>query len=175
MLIWICGVSGSGKTTLGRLLYNHLKQSMPNLFLLDGDDFREAVGDVLGYTPEERSRNAHRIARFCHLLESQDIHVICCAVTIPPDLQALNRTACRQYYEVYMQVSLDTLIRRDPKSLYSRCLRGELRNLPGVDIEYHPPASPHLVLDNNEDLPSLDHFVGHVLDVVFASENSKRI
>lgn len=163
MLIWICGVSGAGKTTLGQGLYARLKPRLPGLFLLDGDDFRAAMGGELGYTPDERRKNALRIARLCNLLEKQGIHVICCAVTLPPEVQELNRSQCRDYLEIYLRVQKDTLLRRDPRGLYRKCASGEIRDLPGFDIAYVPPQRPHLILDNDEDLPTREAQISKVL------------
>jgi len=44
-------------------------------------------------------------------------------------------------------------VRRDPKGLYAKALRGELRGFTGVDDPYEEPLSPDLVLDNAEPPP----------------------
>jgi bifunctional enzyme CysN/CysC len=36
---------------------------------------------------------------------------------------------------------------RDPKGLYRKARRGELRNFTGIDSPYEPPEAPELVLD----------------------------
>jgi len=54
------------------------------------------------------------------------------------------------FFEVYVKVPLDVAIRRDPKGLYARALRGELKGFTGVDDPYEEPLSPDLVLDNAE-------------------------
>lgn len=151
MVVWICGLSGAGKTTIGRALYNHLKPRICNLCYLDGDEFRAAMGGDLGFTPEDRRRNGHRIARLCHLLESQGIEVICTGATIHPEVQEFNRKAFRRYCEVLVEASFETLLRRDRKDIYRRALKGELSDVLGVDIKFLPPASPHLVLNNDQD------------------------
>ena len=113
MIIWICGPSGAGKTTVGKALYDCMKPGMTNLFLLDGDQFRKAMANDLGYSSEDRLKNGLRIARFCQLLESQGINVICCAATIPPDVQKFNREIFREYYEILIEVPFDPLCKRD--------------------------------------------------------------
>lgn len=169
MVIWICGPSGAGKTTIGQALYKHLKPGMPNLFLLDGDDFRKAMGNDLGFTPEDRRKNGHRIARLCQLLESQGINVICCGITIHAEVQDFNRIAFDAYLEVMVKVSFETLLRRDANQIYKRALEGRLSNVVGVDIEFTAPTNPHLVLNNDEDRTSFDPFVeaiaAHISDV----------
>ncbi len=126
MIIWICGPSGAGKTSIGRALYAHLKADMPNLFLLDGDEFRAAMGNDLGYSLEDRRKNGLRIARLCHLLESQGICVICCGATVQPEVQHFNRATFRRYCEVVIDVTFETLLKRDAKTIYAKALEGNL-------------------------------------------------
>lgn len=136
---------------------------MPNLFLLDGDDFRSAMGNDLGFSPEDRRKNGHRIARTCHLLESQDINVICCGATIHPEVQRFNRSALREYYEILIEASFETLLRRDTKGIYKKALSGELTDVIGVDIEFIPPSAPHLIVNNDEDRTSFGDFVRAIM------------
>ena len=159
MVVWICGPSAAGKTTIGRNLHSYLKPLLPNLVLVDGDDFRRAMGDGLGYSPEDRRRNSLRIARFCHLLDAQHLHVICCAVTLDPEAQALGRRVLENYYEVFVDVSMETLLRRDPKGIYQKAMNGEISDVVGIDIPYLPPANPDLVIDNNTDRTSFDPII----------------
>lgn len=165
MVIWLCGLSGSGKSTLGRLLYERVKPKVPNLALLDGDEVRSILGSDLGHDPDARRRNSIRIANLCQMLDRQQIHVVCCAMTIAPEVQVANRKSIQDYYEIFLDVSIDVLASRDPKGIYRRALAGELRHVSGVDIPYVPPANPHLRIDNNLHRTDLEPLVSEVLAV----------
>ena len=52
------------------------------------------------------------------------------------------------FFEVYVKVSLEEAIRRDPKGLYMRALAGEVKNFTGVGDPYEEPETPDLVLVN---------------------------
>ena len=166
MVIWITGPSGAGKTTIGRALYDHLKPQRRGMFLMDGDEFRKAMGNDLGYSIEERRENGLRIIRLMQLLESQDITVVCCASTIHPDVQDFGHANLRSYYQVYIDVSLDTLRRRDIKDIYRRALEGEMVDVVGVDIDLVVPKTPHLVINNDKDRKSFDDLIDEIMGYV---------
>jgi bifunctional enzyme CysN/CysC len=50
---------------------------------------------------------------------------------------------------VHVATSLAECERRDPKGLYARARKGELKGLTGVDAPYEPPENPDLVLDTS--------------------------
>lgn len=148
MIAWLIGMSGSGKTTVGRRVYEQLKSKLPNLVFLDGDILRDVWGDHLGHSVTARKQNSDRITALCRLLDRQGIHAVCCVLSIFPQAQAWNRAHYSQYYEAYLQVSLDELIRRDTKGLYRQALAGEICDVVGVDIEFPQPAHPDRVIVN---------------------------
>ena len=153
MLLWLIGMSGSGKTVVGKRVYQGLKANNDNVVFLDGDVFRNIIGDNLGHTLEDRKKNADRICRMCKFLNDENIHVVCAILSIFPESQQWNRENLKDYYEVYLKVSLETLIKRDSKGLYGKALKGEIKNVVGVDIEFHPPLRPNLVVENEGDVP----------------------
>ena len=52
------------------------------------------------------------------------------------------------YYEVFIDAPFEDLVNRDPKGLYRRALSGEITSVAGVDIPFHPPDNPDLVIQN---------------------------
>lgn len=146
-MIWIMGLSGSGKTTLCNALWRLLKPGMPELVLLDGDVIRVAFGNDLGYREEDRVVQIRRLQRLAKILSDQQLIVLVAAVYAHPELLRWNRENISEYFEVYLEASLETVKRRDPKGLYGRVAAGEISNLVGVDIPWHPPESPDLVIN----------------------------
>ena len=56
MVIWIIGMSASGKTTIGKKLHERLLLSEEKWIFLDGDTFRNILGEDLGHTVENRKK-----------------------------------------------------------------------------------------------------------------------
>lgn len=52
-----------------------------------------------------------------------------------------------EFIEVYMDTSLDECERRDPKGLYKKARKGEIKNFTGIDSEYEVPESPEVTVD----------------------------
>lgn len=166
MIIWITGLSGSGKSTIGSLVYEQWKTDTPNVVLVDGDDVRRLFGldgEAALYTVEARRDVAHRIVRFCAWLDAQEINVVCCTISLFPEIHERNRETYSRYFEVYIDLPMETLYRRDNKNLYQRALGGEERNVVGVDIPFAPPISPDWVIDNTADLDNLGPVAAELL------------
>ena len=172
MVIWICGPSGAGKTTIGRALRDYLRPRLPALFLLDGDEFRAAMGNDLGYSAAERRENGLRIARTCKLLESQGLTVICCAATIHEDVQAYNFENLGEYYQVAVDISMETLRQRDTKDIYRRASTGTMVDVLGVDMKFDVPETRHMTLNNDQNRASFEDVVLDILRHIGLDEST---
>ena len=148
MVIWVVGLSGAGKTTIGRALYDCIKSSEPSTVFLDGDAMRTLMGDDLGYSEDDRYRSALRTHNLCRMLDAQSIHVVCCVLLNQEAVRQLNRDHFGEYFEIFVDVAKETVIRRDPKGLYHGYLSGEVTNVVGMDIEFVPPAKYDFRVDN---------------------------
>jgi adenylylsulfate kinase-like enzyme len=87
-----------------------------------------------------------RIARW---LDAQGVNVVVANISIDPKQLLDNRAMFKDYFEVFIDVPIADLIRRDEKNLYRPALEGKLRNVVGVDIPYETPLQPDLTIDNS--------------------------
>ncbi|MCI8844833.1 MAG: adenylyl-sulfate kinase [Lachnospiraceae bacterium] len=148
-LYWVTGLSGAGKTTIGSLLYKHLKEKYPNTVIFDGDALRQAFGNDLGYSAEDRFQCAMRYARLCKLLAEQDIHVVCCTISMFNQVREWNRRNIENYSEIYIEVPLPVLEKRNQKNLYQDVKDGIRGNVVGMDLELQLPEKPDIRLVND--------------------------
>ena len=164
-LIWITGLSGSGKTTIGKKVYDKLKENYINTVFLDGDNFREILGNDLGHTPKDRLENAKRIHRMCKFLVSQKINVVCATMSLYKEVHKLNRDSIENYFEVFIECDIDELIRRDQKGLYTKAVKGDIQNVVGVNLPYDKPKSCKLII-NNSTQSNLEEKVQEILNLI---------
>ena len=149
MVIWVTGLSGAGKTTLCTTLYERVKPEMPELVILDGDAIRRAYGNDLTHCDADRVRQVKRLRAMAGVLAEQDLVVLVAVLYAHPDLLAWNRDNLPNYFEVYLDVSLETVMGRDDKGIYGAARRGEMPDVVGVDIPWHAPQNPDLRLDGD--------------------------
>ncbi len=154
---WITGLSGAGKTTIGKLFYNKIKEKYANTVFFDGDILREVFGRCFGYTQEERRKCAMSYARLCAMMEKQNINVICCTISMFDSVREWNRKNIRQYKEIYVKVSPETLRARDQKGLYSGTTKEDQKEVVGIHVDFEEPKCPDLILLNNGEKTPQEH------------------
>jgi bifunctional enzyme CysN/CysC len=58
-----------------------------------------------------------------------------------------------EFVEIFVDAPLDVAEGRDPKGLYKKARRGELKNFTGIDSAYEIPEAPEVVLDTTRYTP----------------------
>ena len=166
MVIWLVGLSGSGKTTLGRAMVRHWRLTAPNTVLVDGDEVRRLFAHDRGeapYSMDGRRLNAERMTALCEWLDGQGMNVVCCILSLFPEMRALNRQRFVRYAEVYLRAPVAVLSARDTKGLYAPALRGETQHVAGVDLPFPEPTAADLVIDTDGALPDIDALAAQTL------------
>ena len=69
--------------------------------------------------------------------------------------------AGRPLHRIYVKCDLEVAKHRDPKGLYARALRGEIKDFTGVSSPYEEPAAAELVIET--DLVSAEDAVEAIL------------
>ena len=170
MIVWIIGLSGSGKSTLANEVVSLIREKQKKVVLLDGDVVRAAFGNDLGYSMEDRLKNAERICQLGKLLDDQGVHVVCAILSLFPETREWNRRNVKSYREVFIDTPLADLRARDPKGIYRRFEAGEVRNVAGLDITFPRPVGADLVIENIGSKPELLKQAGHIADWLLGSE-----
>ena len=151
LLIWITGLSASGKSSLANeldlLFFNNGYKSV----ILDGDTLRKGVNSDLGFSETDRTENMRRTAEISKLFLQSGMIVL--APLISPtnlDREMVKNVVGEEYFFI---VFLDTDIKicesRDPKGLYAKARRGEIRDFTGIHQPYEKPIYANLTFKDD--------------------------
>ena len=161
--LWFTGLPGAGKTTLARALQDAVKPH--HLIILDGDELRATISADLGFSPADRSEQARRVAALARLLNNQGVNVAVCLVSPSSrDREMARQVVGTGFVEVFVDAPLEVVEQRDPKGLYAKARRGELKGLTGLDAPYEAPIAPEVHLRSAE--TSLQECVKELLKVL---------
>ena len=88
------------------------------------------------------------------MLSDQGIHVIISAMALFHEVHTWNRKNIDNYVEIFLDVPIYELERRDPKGLYKKYKNGEIKNMVGLDIKAEFPINPdfHFKWDESQNL-----------------------
>ena len=150
--VWLTGMSASGKSTIANLLDRRLTIEGRHTYLLDGDNVRHGLCRDLGFTEADRVENIRRVAEVARLMVDAGLIVIVSFISPFRSERDYARSlfAPGDFVEVFVDASLEACAERDPKGLYAKALRGEIRNFTGVDSPYERPEDPDLRLDTEK-------------------------
>jgi len=144
--IWMTGLSGAGKSTIANELEIQLHEAGLHTYHLDGDNVRHGLNKDLGFTDEARVENVRRVAEVARLMVDAGLIVIVSMISPFAAQRDFARSLfpSGEFCEVFVDSKIEDCISRDPKGLYAKALRGDLKNFTGLDSPYEAPASPEV-------------------------------
>lgn len=152
--IWLTGLSGSGKSTVAVALEEMMFRKGYLIYRLDGDNIRFGLNCNLGFSADDRKENIRRISEVAKLMG--DVGVITASSFISPYVEdrdsarAVHDKAGIPFIEVHVDVPLAVAEERDPKGLYKKARKGEIKNFTGIDDPYEAPKSPEVYIDTSK-------------------------
>jgi 3'-phosphoadenosine 5'-phosphosulfate synthase len=153
--LWMTGCSGAGKTTIATALEDNLiKHYGKHVYRLDGDNLRTGLNRDLGFSEGDRAESVRRTGELATLFA--DAGVITLVGLISPyraDRDAVRKRHEDQgipFYEVFLDVPVDELKKRDPKGQYAKVESGELKHFTCIDDPYEEPLNPEITLKTHE-------------------------
>ncbi len=167
--IWFTGLSASGKSTIAKELELQLHRAGRHTMLLDGDNLRHGLNRNLGFTETDRVENIRRAGEVAKLMTDAGLIVLCSFISPYRADRDLVRSmfAPGEFLEVFVDTPIEECIRRDPKGLYAKAMRGEIPNFTGVSAPYERPEHPDLLLPFEGGRSSVEHQVKRVMEAFF--------
>lgn len=152
--IWLQGLSGSGKSTIANLIESKLYNLGYHTYCLDGDNTRLGLNKNLGFSESDRDENIRRVSEVCKLMNDAGIIVIASFIT---PLESL-RIKCREiigpdFLEFFVNTELSICEDRDPKGLYKKARKGEIKEFTGISSPFEIPLNAiNLKNDTEEEI-----------------------
>ena len=149
-VVYMTGLSGAGKSTIAELLEQRLHALDVRTYVLDGDVLRTGLSRDLGFSDADRIENVRRVTELARLMVDAGLVVITALISpFRADRQdAKTRFNPGEFMEVFVDAPLAVCEQRDPKGLYQRARRGEIRAFTGIDSRYEPPLRPDFRVDS---------------------------
>ncbi len=154
-IVWFTGLSGSGKSTVANLIEKKLAAEGRHAYILDGDNVRHGLNKDLGFTEEARVENIRRVAEVARLMADAGLIVLVSFISPFRNERRLAREIAGDvgFTEVYVDTPLAVCEARDPKGLYARARRGEIKNFTGIDSPFEAPEAADVVLHGATESP----------------------
>jgi adenylylsulfate kinase len=151
-VLWFTGLSGSGKSTIANAVSNELFRQGISEYVLDGDNIRHGLNKDLGFSDYDRTENIRRIGEVAKLFV--DSGKIVTTAFISPfqsdrdQVRALFEDG--EFIEIFIDCPLEECEKRDPKKLYAKARKGEIKNFTGIDSPYEAPQNPELTIHSHQ-------------------------
>ncbi len=146
--LWFTGLSGAGKSTIANLVEKRLLAHGKHTYLLDGDNVRHGLNKDLGFTDVDRVENIRRVAEVSRLMVDAGLIVLVSFISPFRSERRLARELFQSgdFLEVFVDTPMELAEERDPKGLYKKARRGEIKHFTGIDSPYERPEQPEIHL-----------------------------
>lgn len=165
-VLWFTGLSGCGKSSVSNAVDHRLHQMGKHSFVLDGDNIRLGLNKNLTFSTEDRVENIRRIGEVAKLFASAGMLTLTAFISpYKADRDKMREMMpIGEFIEIYVNASLETCEKRDPKGLYKKARAGELKNFTGISDPYEAPTKAELILDSDtKDIDQLaDEVIGYL-------------
>jgi bifunctional enzyme CysN/CysC len=148
-VMWFTGLSGAGKSTIANLVEKRLHAAGRHTYLLDGDNVRHGLNKDLGFTDADRVENVRRVAEVARLMVDAGLIVLASFISPFRSERRMARELVEtgEFIEIFVDASLALAESRDPKGLYKKARRGELKHFTGIDSPYEQPEHAEITID----------------------------
>ncbi|WP_434052733.1 MAG: sulfate adenylyltransferase subunit CysN [Roseibium sp.] len=149
-VLWFTGLSGSGKSTIASIVEKKLHIDGKHTYTLDGDNVRHGLNKDLGFTDADRVENIRRVGEVAKLFADSGLITLVSFISPFVSERRMARDLLEEgeFVEVFVDTPIEICRQRDPKGLYEKADRGEIKNFTGIDSPYEAPEKPEIHVRN---------------------------
>jgi bifunctional enzyme CysN/CysC len=167
-ILWFTGLSGAGKSTIANLVERKLYALGRHTYLLDGDNVRHGLNKDLGFSEVDRVENIRRVGEVARLMVDAGLITLVSFISPFRSERSMSRKLVGEgeFFEVFVDTPMAIAEDRDPKGLYKKARRGELKNFTGIDSPYEAPENPEVRIDTTNMSPeqAAETIIAHLVE-----------
>ncbi|HSD64327.1 MAG TPA: adenylyl-sulfate kinase [Ignavibacteriaceae bacterium] len=148
-VIWLTGLVRSGKSEIGEALVEKLRKKGHKAEHLDGHSIRHLFPET-GFGREAVNEHIKRVGYLAKKLEEQGVFVVASFVSPYRESREFVKSITTNFKEVHISTPLEHCKKNDTTGIYRRAESGEIKNLPGIDVEYEIPLNGALRVDYSQ-------------------------
>lgn len=149
-VLWLTGMQRAGKSALAAHLASRLAAAGRRVELLDEDGEAKLLLEGLGTGKEDHARVVARLGFVAKAVTRAGGIAICAALSPYREPRELLRREARRFVEVFVDCSMEALQAREGGAIYRKALAGEVKDVPGVDVPYEPPARADVTVHTDQ-------------------------
>lgn len=149
-IVWLTGMKRTGKTTLANQIAGRLAVAGRRVEIIDEDGPVKLFLEGLGSTKEDHARVVARLGYVAKAVMKAGGVAICAVLSPYRDAREALRKDTRRFLEVFVDCAMEELQKRDAAGIYKKALAGEIKDVPGVDVPYEPPAHPEVIVRTDQ-------------------------
>ena len=148
--IWFTGLAASGKTSLSERLFDSLSQlDINNIVLLDGEAIRDTLQNYK-FDSQNREQIGIQKAKIALDLNSKGKIVLISGIAHKKQWRKDIRGMFNNYFEIFLDCSVEECIKRDFKGHYKKAMSGSLPNFIGITEPYEVSDEYDLRVNTSE-------------------------
>lgn len=163
-IYWLMGPTSSGKTTLAHHLLDKFRKNGNFAVHYDGDEVRDFFGPSHGFAEADRLKVVKTIVHLSNKAFDSGLNVVVSALTANQDARDYIKHNVRNLVLIYIECSIEKCSERDPKGLYNKAKRGEIKTLIGHNTVYLPPENPAIII--NTERESIENTVAELMEKI---------
>ena len=139
-------IIGIWKNHISKIIHKKLKDKYSNIILLDGDALRNRlkIKPLGSFSNKYRLKVGLKYVSLCkRYVNNRDKFVIIATMALISKVQ-IEYKKIKNSFDVFLDVPVNELKRRDPKGLYKKFKNKEINNMVGLDIKFNRPKNPSL-------------------------------